>query len=119
MDEYGPLYARVLAGNATGRKILRNMRAISSIPTVTKTSSFLTSRQRSEGQQHLLPLQRQLSIDTMATELRNLLLSGGPFRNDFQQSPRFFPNKILRSPAAKKLSGILPDRIAFLSLFIR
>ncbi|MGN8830930.1 tRNA(Met) cytidine acetate ligase [Selenomonas montiformis] len=90
MDEYGPLYARVLAGNATGRKILRNMRAISSIPTVTKTSSFLTSRQRSEGQQHLLPLQRQLSIDTMATELRNLLLSGGPFRNDFQQSPRFF-----------------------------
>lgn len=90
MDESGPLYARVLAAGLRGRSLLRDIKKAGTIPLIPKTSSFLTTAQRAQGMQALSPLQQQLALDTLATELRQLAIPADPApRNDFQQSPLF------------------------------
>ncbi|MBC8014989.1 MAG: nucleotidyltransferase family protein, partial [Sporomusaceae bacterium] len=66
-DKSGPLYARVLAFNDQGRLLLKHMNQHSNIPIITKTTHFLTSKER--GHHHLTPLQDMLSIDTIASDL--------------------------------------------------
>lgn len=66
-DESGPLYARVLAFNQQGRTLLKYMSQHSRIPIITKTTHFLTSKER--GHHDLTPLQDMLSIDTVASDL--------------------------------------------------
>lgn len=66
-DESGPLYARVLAFNDKGRLLLKHINQHSNIPIITKTTHFLTSKER--GHHHLTPLQDMLSIDTTASDL--------------------------------------------------
>lgn len=87
-DQTGPLYARVLAFNSNGRTLLREINQKASIPVITKTSQFLTSKQRDK--KNLNPLQKMLAIDTLASDLFVLALpdekwfSGGL---DFTRSP--------------------------------
>lgn len=90
MDDTGPLYARVLAFNDTGRALLRACKGRSTVPIITKTSAFLTSKARREGERSAL--QEMLALDTMATELRALCVADRRARDaesDFLQSPRF------------------------------
>jgi len=66
-DEYGPLYARVLAFNQQGRSLLKHINQHSTIPVITKTTHFLSSSQRSSCD--LTPLQQMLAIDTVASDI--------------------------------------------------
>lgn len=90
MDKAGPLYARVLAAGPRGRTLLHDIKKAGTIPLIPKTSSFLTTAQRAQGMNMLSPLQQQLALDTLATELRQLAVPAESVpRNDFQQSPLF------------------------------
>ncbi|MFV0635127.1 tRNA(Met) cytidine acetate ligase [Mitsuokella sp.] len=91
-DETGPLYARVLAFDETGRRLLHAVKKTSAVPLITKVSQFLDSKQRLQDK-GLSPLQKMLAFDTRATELRLLSLPE-PFPlqqqpNDFIASPLF------------------------------
>jgi hypothetical protein len=70
--------------------MLKEIKARSSLPLITKTTQFLNSSQRQKKLQALTPLQQMLSFDTWATELRELALSSSKTTNDFNQSPIFF-----------------------------
>ena len=70
--------------------MLKEIKARSSLPLITKTTQFLNSSQRQKKLQALTPLQQMLSFDTWATELRELTLSSFKTTNDFNQSPIFF-----------------------------
>lgn len=87
MDAAGPLYARVLAFDPSGRILLREMSEHGQLPVLTKTSQWLTTKKR---QQSKLTLSEQmLALDTEATELRALAMPGMDARkNDFNTSPR-------------------------------
>lgn len=88
-DQTGPLYARLLAVSPQGKTILREIKAQSSLPLITKTSQYLTTTKRREVQTDLTPLEQMLRLDTLATELRQLTCEKKSPRNDFQQSPIF------------------------------
>ncbi len=88
-DQTGPLYARLLAVSPQGKTILREIKAQSSLPLITKTSQYLTTTKRREVQTDLTPLEQMLRLDTLATELRQLTCEIKSPRNDFQQSPIF------------------------------
>ncbi len=88
-DQSGPLYARLLAASPEGKTILREIKAKSSLPLITKTSQFLTTDKRRQATISLTPLEQMLRLDTIATELRNLTCETPAPRNDFQQSPIF------------------------------
>ena len=88
-DQTGPLYARLLAVSSQGKTILREIKAQSSLPLITKTSQYLTTAKRREVQTDLTPLEQMLRLDTLATELRQLTCEKKSPRNDFQQSPIF------------------------------
>ena len=88
-DRTGPLYARLLAVSPQGKTILREIKAKSSLPLITKTSQYLTTAKRREAQTDLTPLEQMLRLDTLATELRQLTCEKKSPRNDFQQSPIF------------------------------
>ncbi|MDY2685067.1 MAG: nucleotidyltransferase family protein [Selenomonadaceae bacterium] len=87
MDAAGPRYARVLAFRQTGRALLQEIVARGSLPVLTKTSQFLTTKKR---QQDVLTLSEQmLALDTEATELRALTMPSMDAQpNDFNTSPR-------------------------------
>lgn len=88
-DLSGPLYARLLATSPQGKTLLKDIKAHSSIPLITKTSQYLTTNKRREALASLTPLEQMLRLDTIATELRNLTCQVPAPRNDFQQSPIF------------------------------
>ena len=84
----GPLYARVLAFDNRGRKMLRAVREQARIPIVTKLSKFLPARTLDSG--HLSLEQEMLSFDLHATALASLASNpvGHPPANaDFLISP--------------------------------
>ena len=87
-NEDGPLYARVLAFNDRGRSLIKAIQQQNRLPVITKTSHYLTSKQR--YQEYLTPLQKALSADITATDLYLLGLSSPEWRRagrDFLQSP--------------------------------
>ncbi len=92
-DELGPLYARILAFNHNGRKMLQEISKQATIPVITKTSQFLTSRQ--QRHQKLTPLQDMLAYDIVATDTYVL---GSPSNHwkaggqDFHTSPLYIPD---------------------------
>ena len=84
LDEAGPLYARPLAFNPEGRKILREIATNAALPIVTKPARFLSDPKTP-------PLAREmLSFDLRATALASLASApiGTPAANaDFLRSP--------------------------------
>ncbi|SHK63130.1 cytidyltransferase-like domain-containing protein [Selenomonas ruminantium] len=88
-DQAGPLYARLLAASSQGKKLLKDIKQQSSIPLITKTSQYLNTNKRRGAKADLTPFEQMLSLDTIATELRNLTCQTAADRNDFQQSPVF------------------------------
>ncbi|WP_196592520.1 tRNA(Met) cytidine acetate ligase [Pectinatus sottacetonis] len=85
-DKIGPCYARVLAFNKNGRKILRKINSQATIPVVLKTTHFLS--QKCLWQSPETDLQQMLSYDIAATDLYGLcfqnIQNGG---RDFYTSP--------------------------------
>lgn len=69
-DKSGPLYARVLAFNKNGCSLLHKLKKTSSIPIITKTSSFLNTHER--AQTSITLLQEMLAYDTYATDLYSM-----------------------------------------------
>ncbi|SFW23065.1 nucleotidyltransferase [Selenomonas ruminantium] len=88
-DMSGPLYARLLAASSKGKMHLKDIKAHSTIPLITKTSQYLTTNKRREALKSLTPLEQMLRLDTIATELRSLTCKIPAPCNDFQQSPVF------------------------------
>lgn len=88
MDAAGPLYARVLACGPRGRAVLHAARQTAQIPRITKTSRFLTTKTRTSSRA-LTTLGQQLAYDTLATDLRGLLIPARQPKNDFTTSPWF------------------------------
>lgn len=87
-DQTGPLYARILAFNDRGRKILKEISKSSSLPVITKTTQFLNSVSRSTAS--LNAMQQMLAYDTLATDIYSLSLPGAPWTRgglDFRTSP--------------------------------
>ena len=87
-DEQGPLYARVLAFDDDGRRLLRNIKKRAQIPVIAKTARFLPMRALESG--ILSPAQKMLSFDIRATALASLTSTpvGFPAANaDFFVSP--------------------------------
>ncbi|MDF2571635.1 MAG: hypothetical protein K0R55_3239, partial [Sporomusa sp.] len=69
-DKSGPLYARILAFNNNGRRLLREIDKHITVPVITKTADYLTSKQRQSDD---LPLfQDMLACDIAATDLYTL-----------------------------------------------
>lgn len=98
-DASGPLYARVLAFDETGRTLLHEIKERGTLPLITKVSTALNSRERLRGS--LSPLQQMLALDTKATELRALALpDNAPLailqQTDFTTSPHRIPRDGLR-----------------------
>lgn len=91
-DKQGPLYARVLAFNQNGRLLLKKINQHSTIPLITKTTHYLTSKQRDTS--CLTPLQQMLAIDTVSSDIYSL---GIPSSNwnmgawDFRHSALYIP----------------------------
>ncbi len=69
-DKEGPLYARILAFNQNGRLLLKKMNQAPAIPLITKTTHYLSSKQRDTDT--LTPLQQMLSVDTLASDIYSL-----------------------------------------------
>jgi len=91
-DQLGPLYARVLAFNHNGRILLKEITKQSTVPVITKTSQFLTSKQRQHST--LPPLQAMLAYDIMATDIYVLGSPNYQWRaggQDYQTSPLYIP----------------------------
>lgn len=91
-DDLGPLYARVLAFNQNGRLLLKQMNQHSSIPIITKTTHFLSSKERDNH--HLTPLQSMLSIDTVASDIYALGMPPSDWNRgawDFRYPPLYLP----------------------------
>ena len=87
-DEQGPLYARVLAFNDDGRRLLRKIKKRAEIPAVARTARFLPMRALESGS--LTPAQKMLTFDLRATALASLTSTpvGSPSANaDFIVSP--------------------------------
>ena len=87
-DISGPLYARVLAFDDKGRRMLRTVREHTKIPIITKLSRFLPARALNAGQ--LSPAQEMLVFDLRATALASFASNpvGHPPANaDFLISP--------------------------------
>lgn len=80
-DEQGPLYARVLAFNDDGRRLLRKIKKRAEIPAVAKTARFLPMRALESGS--LTPAQQMLTFDLRATALASLTSTpvGSPSAN--------------------------------------
>lgn len=91
-DATGPLYARVLAFNQQGRTALKHLNQHSTIPIITKTTHFLTSKERDTS--NLTPLQKMLGLDTVASDL--YVLGMPPSKRqvggcDFRYPPLYIP----------------------------
>ena len=87
-DNFGPLYARVLAFDDKGRRMLRTIREHTKIPIITKLSRFLPARALDAGQ--LTPAQKMLAFDLRATALASLAsnsINRPPANADFLFSP--------------------------------
>ena len=87
-NEQGPLYARVLAFNDDGRRLLRNIKKRAEIPVVARTARFLPMRALKSGV--LSPAQKMLSFDLRATALASLTsipVGCPPANADFSVSP--------------------------------
>ena len=89
MDTSGPLYARVLAFDNNGRRLLRLIQKTSHVSVVTKAADFLPARSL-VAPDRLSPAQAMLALDLRATALASLASSGldAPRPNDdYLRSP--------------------------------
>lgn len=92
-DQSGPLYARVLAFNTNGRTLLKAINCHATIPVITKTAQFLTSKQRQQAE--LSPAQAMLAYDIAATDMYSLGFPNCRWRSggqDYQISPCYLPS---------------------------
>lgn len=92
MDTYqkhGPLYARILAFNTNGRKLLKILNTTCSLPIIIKTAEHLNSAKR--AQHNLSLLEEMLAIDTYATDLYTFF-SFKTTGLDFTTSPYYHQN---------------------------
>ena len=87
-DSSGPLYLRVLAFNATGRSLLKEIKHRSPLPIITKTADYLSRRQL-ENKENFSPLQQMLYLDILATNLRSMALPAADMYQDLLQSPLY------------------------------
>ncbi len=71
MDAAGPLYIRVLAFNAEGRRLLRDIQQKGRLPVITKPAAFL-NRLTLRQPDTFTPLQQMLYLDISAANLREL-----------------------------------------------
>ena len=91
-DEQGPLYARILAFNQNGRLLLKELNQSSSIPLITKTTHYLSSKQRDT--ELLTSLQQMLSVDTISSDMYALGMPSASWKAgawDFRYPARYIP----------------------------
>ena len=87
-DQMAPPYARVLAFNQNGRRLLHCLRQKSTIPIITKTAQYLKSRDRFTTP--AAAWQRMLALDTLASDIYALGMPQPEQRTggwDFYRSP--------------------------------
>lgn len=75
-------YARILAFNERGQKLIKKIQ----IPIVTKVAQHLTSKEILTGK-IIEPYKKNLALDLLATDLRETLFNLPNFRKDFLISP--------------------------------
>ena len=89
-DQAAPPYARVLAFNQKGRRLLHRLRQESRIPLIIKTTHFTNSVDRFSAPPS--SWQRILSLDTLASDIYTLASAHPQERaggQDFVRSPRY------------------------------
>ncbi|MGM9541022.1 tRNA(Met) cytidine acetate ligase [Anaerovibrio sp.] len=77
MTAAAPMYARVLAFDDTGRRMLKNIRRKTNLPVITKITDYLNRRDM-QHPDRLNPLQKMLYMDIAAANLRELCLAPLP-----------------------------------------
>ncbi|MEL7632555.1 MULTISPECIES: nucleotidyltransferase [Sporomusa] len=93
-DQSGPLYARILAFNSNGRRLLKEISQQATIPLITKTAHYLTSKQQTPNS--LSPLQAMLARDISATDIYALGFPNPLWRagnQDYQTSPLYIADE--------------------------
>ena len=89
-DQAGPLYARILAFNRTGKGLLHEIKKNSVLPLVSKTSHFLKDAALKRLPKERTLLENMLALDIRATELRRLCLPAlSAHGEDLRKSPVF------------------------------
>lgn len=89
-DAAGPLYARILAFNTTGRQLLKECQHSASIPLINKPGKYLNSCKRDQGRSRLSAMQQMLAFDTLSTELYALCMPAfHAGKTDFNRSPLY------------------------------
>lgn len=89
-DQSGPLYARILAFNSNGRRLLKEINKCAEVPLISKTAHYLTSKQRMLD--NLSPLQDMLAYDVAATDIYTLGFPNAQWRlggQDYYTSPLY------------------------------
>lgn len=82
----GPQYIRVLAFDDTGRQLLRQIKAKSQLPIITKVTDYLNRRDLQQGTRQSL-LQQMLWYDIASTNLRQLCCSSHQPFTDLTTKP--------------------------------
>ena len=81
-------YARVLAFNECGQKLLKKIQAQKNLPVITKVTQHLTEKDFLQ-KNFSAPYKKNLSLDISATNLRNILFdTPKSFGQDFCTSPK-------------------------------
>jgi len=77
-------FVRVLAFNDDGRALLKKIRQESTLPIVTKVAKHLNERELFD--ENILPYKKNLALDVLTTDLREILSLTPKLRRDFFQS---------------------------------
>lgn len=90
IDESDDLYARLLAFNSVGAKILHSIKEKSQIPIIEKTTHFINEKALYDDFENLSPLQLSLAFDIRATNLQSLACNThATINRDFTTPPTY------------------------------
>ena len=77
-------FVRILAFNDDGRALLKKIRQASTLPIVTKITQHLNERELFD--ENILPYKKNLALDVLSTDLREILSNMPKLRRDFTET---------------------------------
>lgn len=90
IDESGEIYARLLAFNPTGAKLLHTIKQKSEIRIIEKTTHFINEKNLYENPENLSPLQLSIALDIRSANLQSLSCNQkAAINRDFTTSPLY------------------------------
>lgn len=85
-------YARILAFNQYGRKLIKSIKKTTKIPIITKITQHITSRAIYNQIHNLESYQQKLILDIISTDVLSIICNNIKLRQDFTTSPFYLLN---------------------------